>query len=316
MLEQAGPEVARLGGRVLLAGEEWLLAKWRKRLIQGLIQEGLELSLAPFQGECCESSVQALSDKARGFEVLAALGGGKCLDTAKLAAARLKLPLVTIPSSAATCACASPISVRYDAEGVYQDIEDLPKAADLCLVDYGLIASAGPRLLSAGMADTLAKFLELPEDADAAFGANPGRLMAQHAFRVVSEFGKEALACQGAAFEAVLEANLLTSALASSLGGATAMAAHSFCNGLSLLPEFRTWLHGELVGAGLLFQEACFRELGADPPDGHAGVKPLLGSWGLPVRLPGKGLEGEALEGVCQKILAGEETIDLAPRSR
>jgi glycerol dehydrogenase len=139
--------------------------------------------------------------------------------------------------------------------------------------------------------------------------------MAQQAFRVVEGFGQEAQACQGAAFEAVVESNLLTSALASGLGGATALAAHSFCNGLSAIPELHPWLHGELVGLGLLFQQACMKELGLEAPEGLEKTEGLLGSWNLPTRLPKAALTPELLKAACQKMLHPDETIHLLPGS-
>jgi glycerol dehydrogenase len=319
VLETCGQEVGRLGQNVLLTGEEWLLARFRKRLIQGLIQEGLPVSLAPFpaNGECCEENVQALMDKAKEqkAEVIAALGGGKCLDTAKLAASRLKLPLVTIPSSAATCACASTIVAFYTEEGEYLEVVDLPKAADLCLVDFELLKTAPPKLLSAGMADTLAKWLELEplvKDGNHDFGQSAGILLAKQAHEIIINFGAEALSGSDAAWTAAVEANLYQSALASCLGGGMALAAHSFCNGLSIVPELKTWLHGELVGVGLLFQERLLKsEVGS--PKSESRLEQTLKSLRLPVRLPK--LPEDMVGKVCDKMVAQGETIHLIPET-
>lgn len=326
ILKTAGTEVGRLGENVLLVGEEWLLARLRKPLIQGFIEQGLDLTLAKFAGECCETNVVKLTTQAGAAKanVIVGLGGGKCLDSAKMAAARLKLPLVTVPSSAATCAAASTIAAVYDEEGVYLRVEDLPRAADLCILDLTLLRAAGNRLLSAGMADTLAKWLELEPllDGNADFGQSAGSLCAREACRIVEDAGAKALDGDAAALDAVIEANLYLSAQASCLGGGLALAAHSLCNGLSLVPELRTWLHGELVGVGLLFQDACMKELGLPGRGGiypalqdPAGLESLLKSLSLPVRLPASSLPPATLAAVIEKTLAADETIHLLPGS-
>ncbi len=81
-------------------------------------------------------------------------GGGKAIDTARVVAEKTKLPLITIPTSAATCSAASAVAVLYE-RGVRQATVN-GKGAELVLVDSSIIAQAPVRLLTAGMGDALA----------------------------------------------------------------------------------------------------------------------------------------------------------------
>ena len=57
-----------------------------------------------FRGECCESELSRLSTimKQRHVDVLVGMGGGKTIDTAKIAADRAGLPVIIIPTIAST----------------------------------------------------------------------------------------------------------------------------------------------------------------------------------------------------------------------
>lgn len=62
------------------------------------------------------------------------IGGGKCLDTVKLAGDQLGKPVVTIATIASTCAAVTKISIMYNADGSFKDIPKL-KAAPGTLSD-------------------------------------------------------------------------------------------------------------------------------------------------------------------------------------
>lgn len=71
-----------------------------------------------FGGHCSESTVVQLCAQAGDDrQVVIGVGGGALLDTAKVVARRLGLPLVAIPTIAATCAAWTPLFVWYNDEG-------------------------------------------------------------------------------------------------------------------------------------------------------------------------------------------------------
>src|SRR5919205_1191320 len=95
-----------------------------------------------------------------GARTIVGAGGGKVLDTARAAAADLKLPVVNCPTVASSDAPCSALSVIYTDEGVFQEYRFYRKNPDLVLVDTQVIAQGPVRLLVAGMGDALATWFE------------------------------------------------------------------------------------------------------------------------------------------------------------
>ena len=52
-----------------------------------------------------------------GYDVIVGVGGGVLMDFSKLCGYYAKLPVINLPTSSATCACYTPLSVRYTPEG-------------------------------------------------------------------------------------------------------------------------------------------------------------------------------------------------------
>lgn len=293
-LESSAEKLRGMPGPFLLMGEPHLLSPARKRISGAWIEEGIEIQPLSFAegAECSESLAKAMAAAAASKKSgsLIAWGGGKCIDTVKWAGLLAGLPVVTVPTSAATCACASSVVVAHSPAGEVLEIIDLPAAPKLCIADFELLRSAPLRLLKAGQADTLAKWLEWQAVEEP---EGPGAGEARAAY--------EASMDPSADEERLWDASLRLSAEASRLGGAPAAAAHSFCAGMSLLEKSAAWLHGEWVGLGLLFQ--C-RLLGQD----SGALEAWLGSQGLMTCLP-FGLDDGELARVAGKILAPEESI-------
>ena len=69
-----------------------------------------------FGVECSLAEVARVVDIGRSDQVdfIVGTGGGKAIDMARAVAGRLDLPLVTLPTSAATCSAASTVPVFYE----------------------------------------------------------------------------------------------------------------------------------------------------------------------------------------------------------
>jgi glycerol dehydrogenase len=294
-----------------LLAEAGLLRRFRKPLVQGWLEAGLHIELLSQAdgAECSAAGVEAVLAQARPRSVksLLGLGGGRILDLAKLSAAQAGWRLATAPTSAATSACGTAVAVRNGADGAFEAVVDLAAPAELCLVDLAALREAPARLLAAGLADTLAKWLEWKavEPAPQGFGAGAGWALAQRAAETCEALGSEALQQpSSAAFEACIEACLLWSSAASCAGQAPAAAAHSLANALTRQPAGKALLHGEAVGLGLLWQESLLAEARRGNMEVQA-LKALLASWGLPVALP----VGLDLDRLCADALAADETV-------
>jgi glycerol dehydrogenase len=260
-LEQSGDAIARLGKRPLVVGGDSTLASLTSKLKPVLEQKQLSYSSASYTPDCSEASLSALKEAAASHQadLIIGIGGGKALDTAKLLAYQCQLPIVTIPTSGATCAAWTALSNIYSDEGAFLYDVPLNHCPDLLILDYNLIQTAPQRTLIAGIGDALAKWYE----ASVSSGSSPVTLIiaAVQQARVLRDilFQKSADALKEPGSEAwreVVDATVLLAGVIGGLGGAQCrtVAAHAVHNGLTHIPSAHDALHGEKVAYGILVQ--------------------------------------------------------------
>ncbi len=260
-LSQAGEAIARLGHRPLVVGGDHTLAALAEQLQPVLEQRQLSYSLASYTPDCSSASLASLREAAAQHQAdfIIGIGGGKALDTAKLLAHQCKLPVVTVPTSAATCAAWTGLSNIYADQGAFLYDVTLDRCPDLLVLDYSLIQTAPQRTLVAGIGDALAKWYE----ASVSSGSESATLIiaAVQQARVLRDilFQKSADALKEAGSEVwreVVDATVLLAGVIGGLGGAQCrtVAAHAVHNGLTHLPAAHDALHGEKVAYGILVQ--------------------------------------------------------------
>mgnify|MGYP000424136318 CR=1 FL=1 len=88
------------------------------------------------------------------------MGGGKTIDTAKIAADRAGIPVIIVPTIASTDAPCSGCAVRYSEDGSFESVLYQKTNPAVVLVDVGIIAAAPTRFLVAGMGDALSTWFE------------------------------------------------------------------------------------------------------------------------------------------------------------
>jgi glycerol dehydrogenase len=260
-LSNGGANLARLGQRPLVVGGEHTL-----KIIQPLLKPiWQKYQLTPesmsYSPHCSENSLINLNKKLKSHQadLIIGCGGGKALDTAKLLAHQCQLPIVTIPTSAATCAAWTALSNIYSDEGAFQYDVPLARCPELLILDYSIIATAPQRTLVAGIGDAMAKWYE----ASVSSGSSNATLTiaAVQQARVLRDIllQKSPLALQqpgGEAWREVVDATVLLAGVIGGLGGAKCrtVAAHAVHNALTHLPETHRHLHGEKVAYGILVQ--------------------------------------------------------------
>lgn len=258
-LEHSGKAIAKFGSRPLVVGGKQLLMPSQLQIV--LEQQQLEYSLTSYSPDCSESSLAALQEAVEFHQAdfIIGLGGGKALDTAKLLAHQCKMPIVTIPTSAATCAAWTGLSNIYSNEGAFLYDVTLDRCPDLLVLDYGLIKTAPQRTLIAGIGDALAKWYE----ASVSSGNSPVTLIiagvqqARVLRDILFQKSVEALKEPGSeAWREVVDASVLLAGVIGGLGGAQCrtVAAHAVHNGLTHLVAAHDVLHGEKVAYGILVQ--------------------------------------------------------------
>lgn len=282
----------------------------------------LETRELPFAGEATAAAVRDLCAAARqaAVDFIVGQGGGKAIDTAKRVAWELRLPCVAVPTSAATCAAFTALAVEYGHEGDFRAYHYLAKPPDLMLLDPRVAADAPPRLLAAGIADTVAKWVETVSSA----GRHPATWLGKHSLHLAADALEmlvddvpENFATNRQNDEALVYANVILSGLSSGIGGMTAHAtiAHALCNGFTRLPGGAHPLHGETIAFCLVLQ-LLLEDF--DPVECRKIIT-LFQRCGLPVTaddysvLLGIPLERDCLQSVYDHAVSDDETALLSP---
>jgi len=214
---------------------------------------------------CTETNLKNLKVEVKKIQpnVIIGVGGGKVLDCAKLIAHQHNLPVVTIPTTAATCAAWTALSNVYTEDGAFSYDVTLSHCPELLIVDYDLIATAPKRTLISGIGDAIAKWYE----ASVGSGGSDRTLViaAVQEARILRDilFQKSAEAIQNpapnlenSAWQEVVDATVCLAGVIGGIGGAQCrtVAAHAVHNGLTHLSQAHGTLHGEKVAFGILVQ--------------------------------------------------------------
>jgi glycerol dehydrogenase len=257
-----------------------------------------KILVSSFRGECCESEFARLagiiSDKE--VDVLVGMGGGKTIDTAKIAADRAGIPVVVVPTIASTDAPCSGCAVIYSEEGVFCKVNYQRMNPQVVIVDTRVIAEAPPRFLISGMGDALATWFEArscertkaPNECGG-YSTMTGLNLARLCYDTLLAFGQAAkIAAENhvvtPAFNRIVEANILLSGIGFESSGLAA--AHSIHNGLTALQETHVFYHGEKVAFGVL----TGLQLADASPEETATVFSFCEQVGLPTTLAAIGL--------------------------
>lgn len=260
-LRNAGAQISSLGKRPMVVGGDNTLRVIDDYLTPIFKEYGLDAVSASYAPDCCESSLARLQKglESHDADFVIGVGGGKALDMAKLVAFKGGLPVVTIPTSGATCAAWSALSNIYSEEGAFLYDVSLKSCPDLLILDYGLIASAPSHTLIAGIGDAIAKWYE----ASISSGNSSATLTiaAVQQARVLRDIlfqkAERAIAHPlGKDWQEVVDATVLLAGVSGGLGGANCrtVAAHAVHNALTYLAQSHHNLHGAKVSYGILVQ--------------------------------------------------------------
>jgi glycerol dehydrogenase-like iron-containing ADH family enzyme len=255
ILTSATEIIARLGKRPLMVGGDSTLSIAQ---LQPVLES---FPIASYGSDCSELGLENLCGAIAHHQadLIIGIGGGKALDAAKLVAHESHLPIITIPTSAATCAAWTALSNVYSDQGAFQYDVGLMKCPDLLILDYDLIQTAPQRTLVAGIGDALAKWYE----ASISSGHSNQTLIiaAVQQARVLRDllFQKSAAALESPGspiWREIVDASVLMAGMIGGLGGADCrtVAAHAVHNGLTHLLQSHDALHGEKVAYGILVQ--------------------------------------------------------------
>jgi glycerol-1-phosphate dehydrogenase [NAD(P)+] len=192
--------------------------------------------------------------RARSYDAVVAIGGGKTVDTAKYAATRYALPMVSVATSLANDGIASPVAslVNDNIKGSYG--VHIPIAV---IVDLDFVENGPDRVNRAGIGDVISNISAL---ADWDLGREVRGEPIDGLAASLSRMGAEAMLTMPGdmaddAFVTILAEALISSGLAMAVSGSSRPCSggcHEIIHATdTLFPD--TASHGELAGLGALF---------------------------------------------------------------
>jgi len=297
LLERCAEEVARVGKSPLLVCTDISANLALPQIQTSLTGAGLPLRVLKHNGFCDieaakEYIEQGITD---GCDVILGCGGGVILDFAKCLADITHLPIITMPTSSATCCAYTPLSVCYDKEGKSIGSPKYSWSIAAVLVDMTILSQQPPRLLVAGACDAMSKKIEieqrLPEhdasDSDAGFALcyELAKYIYTELDRKMESAYQDVVAhrvtkdLQDVVYFSIVGAGLI-SGLAN--GSRQCAVAHKFYLYVrtAFTREAADFLHGELVAIGLIAQLAYNGE-----PDASEKFRERLRRLSLPASL-------------------------------
>ena len=297
------------GGKVLLLADN---------LVMPLVLENFKKSVADakaifttwsFGGECSEEEIAEVKDFSlkNEIKIIAGAGGGKALDTARMVSHHLKLPMISIPTIAATNAATSSLAAVYSKDHVYKYPVKIGKCPDVVIADTAIIAKAPVRFLVAGMGDALSTKYE-GEAMKAANKKTVHGTDCNQTSLILSNLAHDTILEKGylaklsaekkqitPALEDVIEAILFLSEAGAEGGGGTAVP-HGLHAAFTILPEVKDVYHGERVAFGILVQLILENK----PLEHIRRLQKFYRKVGLPIRLE----DIRIVENVDEKIYA------------
>ena len=328
-IEKTGEEVIRLGTSPLIIGGKTALDITRTAIEKSVAGKCEKYAFVVHTGTCNEPRAKELAELAheKGYDVIVGVGGGVICDFAKLCGYFAKLPVINIPTSSATCAAYTPLSVRYTPEGKTVGSLHYGYEVNGVIADTTVIAAQPVRLLLAGVFDALAKFVEIKqrfteEMTQYPIGLDYAYAISKYSFRLLNEKTQECIddmekgqitdAVENVIFTALAATGVISGIARGS--NQTALGHKFYETTRFLFPESaRPYLHGEIVGIGLLLQNHFNGE-----EENNKLLLELMKKYNMPCCIEDVGIERseEVLQKYYEKLCASSAIETEEERTR
>ena len=260
-------------------------------------------TLVPILVMLCVIGAYAIDYSVFNAIFMVGVGGGRALDTAKIAADHMGVRAINVPTSAATCAASAWLAVEYTDEGAFvgNNWTRYPPFAVIAELDF-IVRDCPARLYAAGIVDAMAKYPEISYNIQFSnqweknLFSQSAQLLSENTYRLLLEHGCETIEQLRAgkitpALEDCVCAALQVTGVISAMacGGKQAAVSHTlysyFC---CVHPELAAgFLHGELVGSTLVYQLA----VNGAPKEAQEALNRVLRALGMPTCLEELGLK-------------------------
>ncbi len=261
--EKSLPQITKLTKSPLILGRGIHTNNLRNKIFIDLKDQNLSVNSTNLQFDCCYEDISRVKNIIlnNNNDAVIAAGGGKVLDSGKYIADSLKIPCITVPLSASTCAGWTALSNIYTKNGQFIKDVALSSCPKILVYDHKFIQTAPSRTLASGIADALAKWYE-----SSITSSTIDDGLVQQAIQI-SRVLRDQLLIDGEkayndqhennhSWRNTVEACGLTAGLVGGIGGekCRTAAAHAIHNAITQIITPNKFLHGEIVGVGLLLQ--------------------------------------------------------------
>lgn len=265
--EKAGEYLKEAGKNPLIIASPHAKEAVGKDFFESLESAGINSkNIFTFEGFPSQNQFDFYAKKAKDLnaDFVIGIGGGRVLDTSKATGDIAGLPVVTVPTVAATCAAWAALTVQYDDNGAFVLMRQNKNSPFIVLADPKVIFTAPKRYLFSGVVDTFAKFFEVrptverfPDDTPSNISFAEAKIAYQNlessVFKALEESEKE---IYSKAAEDVVDAIIY---LAGICGSVTSnhgyySFAHPFYHTSTQILKSNIKLHGEKVAFGIVVQ--------------------------------------------------------------
>ncbi|HWQ77385.1 MAG TPA: glycerol dehydrogenase [Anaerovoracaceae bacterium] len=292
---------AHLGSKFALLTDKTVYEIIREKVEESFAASEGRYGVILYNGESTREEADRVAEiiKRERYDVIIGAGGGKALDTAKLTADILSLPLVIVPTAASSDAPCSAMSVIYDTNGTFVVSARMKRNPDIVLVDTAVIANAPVRTLVAGMGDAFATYYEARACAQSGAcnfsggtASESGYALAKLCNELLLEYGYKAkqdaeMKQWSTALEKVVEANIYLSGIGFENNGCAI--AHAMYSGMTAILKPFPALHGEAVAFGTIVQLVTERMFKTDQAEFNQAVE-FYKKVGLPLTFEDMGI--------------------------
>lgn len=312
-----GPVCRPYGAQAVIIGGRTAMEKALPLLLPAIKAAGIAVTgRLWYGGEAVYAYSEALAkDPAtQAADMVFAVGGGKALDTAKVAASYAGKPVFTFPTLASNCAPSTKVCVMYHADHTLDELYHLERPPLHTFIHSGIIAASPPQYFWAGIGDALSKEVETrfasrndSLDHSNGVGIATGGCCT---WPLLTHGAAAYQACRAGRADAALEHVALLIIISTGLVSNmihhdynTALA-HAFYYALAGLerPGKQPRLHGELVAYGTLLQLLVDGQ-----EDNFRQAYALASSIGLPVCLADLEIEQAELPLILRRTVSAKD---------
>ena len=312
-VSRIGDEVLRLGNAPLVVGGKTALERTEARIRESLDEKCGKYEIVVHRDTCNHPRAQELAVymNENGFDVVVGVGGGVICDFAKLIGYYAKKPVINVATQSATCASYTPLSVCYSPEGKTVGTQHYSYEVNGVIADTGVIITQPVRLLLSGVFDALAKFVEIKqrfneETTEYPLGLDYAYVLSKYSFKLLCDKTQKCIYDMEAGevtddFEKLVYTLIAATGVISGIARGSNQTAlgHKFYDTTRFLfpKETKPYLHGEIVGVGLLMQNYFNGEI-----QNNELLLELMKKYNMPSSVTDIGVSKDSFEAYYEKL--------------